>query len=223
MPVRARASALRLALLGCLALSGTLLSAQLAQAATYYACVKKGGAAHIYTKPTKCGRGESRLSWNSRGPAGANGTSGANGKDGANGANGSNGVNGKNGTDGQNLTSQTPLPGGESESGAFAVGSAGGNKGFAAEGISFAQPLDGIIPGTQVVFNTPHTTSANCPGVGQAARGYLCFYAGEEENLSFYSAFGFAGEGHIAVYGFTVFFKVSGEGFIDGAWTATAP
>jgi hypothetical protein len=63
-----------------------------AQASTLYACVKKSGSAHIYTKKPKCKKGESKLSWGTVGPAGSNGTNGANGANGTNGNNGANGA-----------------------------------------------------------------------------------------------------------------------------------
>jgi hypothetical protein len=59
-----------------------------ADGSTLYACVKKHGSAHLFGKKPKCHKGESKLTWNTPGPAGANGTSGANGKDGAPGTNG---------------------------------------------------------------------------------------------------------------------------------------
>jgi hypothetical protein len=66
-----------------------LLAASQAQASTLYACVKKNGTAHIYSKKPKCKKGETKLSWNSAGPKG---TTGPNGKNGTNGTNGVNGA-----------------------------------------------------------------------------------------------------------------------------------
>jgi hypothetical protein len=59
--------------------------------------LKGGGTARIVSKKARCRKGESRLSWNSQGPAGKNGTDGAAGKEGPAGKNGSNGSNGANG------------------------------------------------------------------------------------------------------------------------------
>lgn len=59
-----------------------------ADASTLYACVKKNGSAHVYTKKPKCKKGEKRLSWNTEGPAGKNGANGTNGTAGTNGING---------------------------------------------------------------------------------------------------------------------------------------
>jgi len=68
--------------------------ASAAEASTLYACVKKGGTAHVFRKKPKCKKGESRLSWNSEGPAGKSGANGASGTNGTNGVNGANGANG---------------------------------------------------------------------------------------------------------------------------------
>jgi len=83
-----------------LAATGELLlaafaAAPQAQASTIYACYKKkGGTVHIIAKSGKCKKGETKLSWNSEGPAGKNGTNGTNGTNGINGTNGTNGTNG---------------------------------------------------------------------------------------------------------------------------------
>ncbi len=85
---------------GVLALAGAAAALMLcslgaateAQASTLYACVEKNGSAHVYAKKPKCKKGESKLSWNTTGPAGKNGANGSNGASGANGSNGANGA-----------------------------------------------------------------------------------------------------------------------------------
>jgi hypothetical protein len=58
-----------------------------ASAATIYACQKKkGGTIHLVTKKAKCKKGETKISWNTTGPAGKNGTNGTNGASGKDGA-----------------------------------------------------------------------------------------------------------------------------------------
>jgi len=86
--------------LAALAAAGALLlvasiTAPRADAATFYACVKKNGNAHIFTKKPKCKKGETKLSWSNQGGPGKNGLNGLNG---VNGKNGTNGINGTNGT-----------------------------------------------------------------------------------------------------------------------------
>jgi hypothetical protein len=89
----ARRRSLPLAIAAALTVAG-LAGATQAQASTLYACVKKSGTARVFTKKPKCKKGESKISWNTSGPAGANGTNGKNGTNGSNGSNGTNGANG---------------------------------------------------------------------------------------------------------------------------------
>ncbi len=81
-------------------LVGVLAAASQAQAASLYACVKKNGAARVFTKKPKCKKGESKLSWGAVGPAGRNGANGAGGAGGKDGSSGKDGANGGNGTNG---------------------------------------------------------------------------------------------------------------------------
>jgi hypothetical protein len=69
-----------------------LLAASQAQASTLYACVKKNGTAHLYSKKPKCKKGEKKINWNNTGPAGKNGANGSNGGAGAGGAAGKDGA-----------------------------------------------------------------------------------------------------------------------------------
>jgi hypothetical protein len=112
MPSRLRARGLFAA--GALTVAAAVLATSAsAGPTTYYACVKKSGAARISKKKLHCRKGESRLSWRSTGASGRNGVNGVSGiagKDGANGANGRDGTNGANGaagTDGVNGTNGT--------------------------------------------------------------------------------------------------------------------
>jgi hypothetical protein len=206
-----------IALLGgvCLLLTLAFASAPQAGAATLFACVKKqGGAMRLVSARTKCRKGtERKVSWNTTGPAGKNGPAG---KDGANGINGSNGAN---------LTTQTPLASGQSESGWFAFGDGDSTKGFVGEGISFSQPLQGPIQAGNVIFNTIGATSPTCPGIGQAARGFVCLYPVEGEGMTFRIALDSKLNANAADrFGFALYFNaVLAEGFIDGSWTVTAP
>jgi hypothetical protein len=212
----ARRSAMLLAVMGIL-LSAALAWATQARAATLYACVKKNGNAHIYAKKPKCKKGESKLSWNTAGPAGSKG---------AGGVNGANGTNGVSGTNGQDLTSHTPLPGGQSESGWFAVGGGSSTSGEIGVGLSFSQPLATGLKEGHVVFNAPEATSTHCPGPGRAERGFLCLYASEESHVSGFHAFGpppFESES-TGAFGAAAYWVVKALGsFVDGSWTLTAP
>ena len=83
-------------------LIGALALAPPAGASTLYACVGKNGDARIFHKKPRCKKRESRLSWNSSGPAAKNGLNGANGAPGRDGAAGKDGFNGKDGIAGKN-------------------------------------------------------------------------------------------------------------------------
>ena len=76
-----------------------LASATAADGATIYACVKRNGSIRLVARAARCRFRESKISWNTRGPAGRNGASG---KNGANGKNGSTGATGKTGPSGTN-------------------------------------------------------------------------------------------------------------------------
>ena len=210
-----------IAVVALAAVISLLWAASAAQARTLYACAKKNGNAHIYVKKPKCKKGETKLSWNTTGPAGSKGPAGVNGV---------NGINGTNGSNGQDLTSHTPLPSGQSESGFFGVGG-GSSTGFeVGEGVSFSQPLAAGLTENHVVFNEFETTSKHCPGIGRADAGFMCLYAGEIQSLEYDLTLNYPAPGKIyedeatGKYGFVVYFKVLGTGgFADGVWTVTAP
>lgn len=193
-----------------------LVGATHASAAVIHACLnKKTGAVRIVSAKAKCRKSERKFSWSQEGPSGKNGL---------NGNNGLNGTNGVNGTNGQDLTSHTPLPSGQSESGFFGVGSGSSTTGFVGEGISFSQPLAAPIAEHHVVYNVTKTTSAHCPGFGHADPGYVCLYESEVAGLTFDVTRDFElHEDAADKYGFSMFFGVSGAGFAAGSWTVTAP
>jgi hypothetical protein len=89
---------------GALAIGALVYAAPQAEAATVYVCANRdSGVVRMVARTARCRRGESKLSWSTTGPAGANGANGANGKDGAQGregAQGKEGAVGKNGLNG---------------------------------------------------------------------------------------------------------------------------
>jgi hypothetical protein len=197
-------------------LTSALAVAAPAGAASLSACVKKeGGSMRLVSPRTKCRRSERKVSWNTAGPAGTNG---------ANGKNGSNGSNGANGTNGANLTTQTPLASGQSESGAFAVADGDSTTGYAAEGISFSQPVAGGIAEGHVVYNPAKTTTPQCPGSGRAAPGFVCMYESESTGMTFLVTRDFALDADAAdPFGFASFWTVTAtSGYAAGTWTVTA-
>ena len=63
-----------------------LLAPLAASAQVIHACVKNGGTLKVVPDPVECGQGDTPLSWNVQGPAGADGADGQDGMDGAPGA-----------------------------------------------------------------------------------------------------------------------------------------
>jgi hypothetical protein len=78
-----------------------LATASAADAGTLYACVKRNGQARIFSRRPRCPKGQTRLAWNTTGPAGPKGATGRSGKNGAAGKNGTAGQNGKAGETGK--------------------------------------------------------------------------------------------------------------------------
>jgi hypothetical protein len=145
-------------------------------------------------------------------------------------------LQGRSGKNGTNLTSQTPLPSGQSESGFYAAAGGYLTGSYVATAITYAQPLATPIANADVIWNLSGTTSPNCPGIGQAGRGYLCLYDNEQSGLSdyaydyaFYSTGGPATPGSATTFstpswGAILYWTVTGGGgYVSGEYTVTAP
>ena len=111
------------------------------------------------------------------------------------------------------------LQSGQSESGTYDVV---GGASFAGEGFSFPHPLSAAMDESHVVW-LHGTKTTNCPGVGQAAAGYLCVYAAFASSVS-------PDDGHAVnthedeagadTYGFLLAFDVTGvDPLTYGSWT----
>jgi hypothetical protein len=108
------------------------------------------------------------------GPAGGTGPAGPPGQNGTNGAPGATGATGATGVAGQDLTVSQPLRAGQTETGTFVA--TGNAAGFSAFAIDFRPNLPSDIPVANAHYLTGGTTTAECPGMGQAAAGHLCVY-----------------------------------------------
>jgi hypothetical protein len=90
----------------CALLAGTALplvglaGAPAANASTIYACVKRSGAVRLVARTSRCRFRESKIAWNTRGPAGARGPTGPRGAGGAKGDKGATGTAGGKGETG---------------------------------------------------------------------------------------------------------------------------
>ena len=121
---------------------------------------------------------------------------------------------------------RSTLPSGQTESGNYSVaGSGAGN--YMNQGFQFAIPLAASLDSTHVEFHTTGTTSTNCPGVGQAAAGYLCVYEAASGNRNAAAGSPVAnhsGFGGADTYGFNVWLgSTSSPAFSYGSWTVQAP
>lgn len=109
--------------LGVLLMTAFAATAE-ANATVIYACIAKtSGAARIVSKTAKCKKGESKLSWNAQGPAGATGETGTTGATGKEGSAGKEGGPGKEGTPGKNGTNGAVAGFSTVQSGAVSLGS----------------------------------------------------------------------------------------------------
>ena len=151
-----------------ISLFAALATASQAGAATYYACVKKNGSAHIFAKKPKCKKGESKLSWNNAGPAGKNGLNGANG------ASGKEGAGGKEGPPGPFVDS---LPNGKSEQGVWSVIENGAKGAVYASALSFPIPLTTAPVAHYIAAGAaPPPGCAGSVSEPRAASGNLCVF-----------------------------------------------
>jgi hypothetical protein len=212
-----------LAAAAIISLLAALGTASQASAATYYACVKKSGAAHIYTKKPKCKRGERKLSWNNRGPAGRNG---ANGK---NGANGTNGINGAAGAPGGFFG---VLPSGKTMSGTYAAQGAAGEQ--YRTSVSFLLSLPVAPNASQIHYiKVGEAVPTGCSGTvaaPAASPGNLCIFegvasAGNDANRGELNPINDeAPNFSMPVFGFGVYGTCNtGSCVIEGTWAVTAP
>jgi hypothetical protein len=86
-----------------------LASSSRADASTIFACVKKhAGTTRIVSKTAKCKKGETKLTWNSQGPAGSRGATGPQGATGPAGTAGLQGVEGAQGPGATSFTATLP-------------------------------------------------------------------------------------------------------------------
>jgi hypothetical protein len=162
------------------------------------------------------------------------GKTGPEGPRGLQGLQGPQGATGGTGAPGANLTAETPLPSGQSESGTFSAGGgwdAGNGKGafgYIGEGVTFTQPLATPIAETHILdlrSAAEASKNPNCPGLGKAARGYLCLYNYVAEDVS--GGYGYSGTEYESSPEPGIFLywpvKEAGVPYVGGEYTVTAP
>jgi hypothetical protein len=114
------------------------------------------------------------------------------------------------------------LPPGQTETGVVGVAGGSSTSGYAEASFRFYPMLAAPLDGSQVEFTTG--TDSNCPGVGQAAPGFLCIYGESDNNVTIDSIGNGAGTTGASPSGFLVFFAITGAGsYVQGHWAVTAP
>ncbi|GAA3823816.1 hypothetical protein [Nocardioides panacisoli] len=122
----------------------------------------------------------------------------------------------------------TPLPSGQSESGAFSAAGANsaGSGGWIAFDINYPRPLATAIPDGNIVDTAFAADAAHCPGAGQAAPGYLCLYPSARSGVG--EAYGYSDDSPYSELpvsvGVGLYVPVTGgTPYYNGVWTVTAP
>jgi hypothetical protein len=117
------------------------------------------------------------------------------------------------------------LPSGETQTGPYA---ATGVPPFASTTVTYPIPLAAALGGGNVVYlKQGSAPTANCPGKGKAAPGFLCVYETSGFNVAPNNGHAIntgAGAGGSEVGGFMLFFDITaGSGYSYGSWAVTAP
>jgi hypothetical protein len=111
------------------------------------------------------------------GPEGRPGLTGVQGLEGPEGKHGKVGPQGNEGPPGPGATA--PLRTGESESGLYGMSVGKEHPARVFEPVSLPVVLAAAIPEGNVEYRPAGSTSANCPGLGKAAAGWLCIYSND--------------------------------------------
>jgi len=208
---------------------------------------KQTGVLSVITGKQKCKKTEVALSWDQKGVAGDPGANGINGGTGATGATGaignvgntgntgatgntggvgatgSTGTTGSTGATGANFTDATTLISGQTETGVYG-GSGSGTSNYMLDSVNFRIPLASAI--THSANNLPGDFTANCPGLGEAAAGYLCLYESSDSvNSTPWLIYGDNGAAGAGPTGFDTLYypAASGTAYFFGTWAVTAP
>ena len=137
---------------------------------------------------------------------------------------GDTGAAGAPGAPGAPFDANATLPSGQTLTGVWGAASATSQNLVAV--IQFSPQLPAALADTAVHRLTPGTTSAQCPGPGQAARGQLCVYERATSAATFnVIADPAAGTNGANRRGAEIEYSGAGSGnpFADGSWAVTAP
>jgi hypothetical protein len=190
-----------------------------ADAGQIHACVgtKSGKVRFIGSAAAlKCKKSESALHFAASGPPGAQGPAGAAGAEGVQGAPG--------------RSALTPLQSGETISGVWGVSLPLGVGEDLQSFVQFPIPLAAPLPEAKIEY-IESTPTANCPGPGQAANGFLCLYQVDINNAQVPDTStifnpempaGLPGAGRSG-FAIGILTDTGGPTMIRGTYTVTAP
>lgn len=126
----------------------------------------------------------------------------------------------------QRAVAQPTLSSGATMVGYFAGGGSDGTTGYFGEGITFPKRLPSTFNQSHVQYIAlTDSTTTKCPGPNRAARGWMCFYEGQNNNASICCIYNQNyGDYAVAPYGARIYWNVNGSGsYADGQWVVRAP
>jgi hypothetical protein len=191
-----------------------------ARGGTIQGCVKSG-VLKVVKAGKPCPKHVTPLPFNQLGPQGKQGVQGIQGTEGIQGGQGPKGDQGPPGPKGADFTIATTLQSGQTETGTYAV-TEYTTSALMLEAVNFRVPLPA---GTDKIEFRNFTASANCPGPGKAAHGYLCIYKFSGSATFDHVDDLFAGRtDQASATGFVLEFTADSTGsWSEGTWAVTAP
>jgi hypothetical protein len=118
---------------------------------------------------------------------------------------------------------QRALRSGETMRGTFLAAGADTTSGYIGTSITFPHRL----PANFVKANVQYidgATSTQCPGVGQAAPGWACFYEGQNSLATLCCIYSENyNDPSVGTFGTRIYWTVTGSNYVDGNWAITAP
>lgn len=116
-------------------------------------------------------------------------------------------------------------PSGKTESGGFAGAGGDSTSGYFGVGVTYPVPIRTAVANDHIIDTRVNPDPTVCPGVGKAAKGYLCLYISEEDSVG--TGYGWSAETNYSLhpsYGAGLYFPITGTGsYVDGSWTVGAP
>ncbi|HUZ14722.1 MAG TPA: hypothetical protein VMU72_00915 [Gaiellaceae bacterium] len=122
----------------------------------------------------------------------------------------------------------TRLPSGKTETGLFTGGGSYNTHGWIGLTIMYPRPLAAPIRDSHIIdVQSPANSATHCSGAGHAARGYLCLYNVDVQDVGapyFYSSDGDNFPASMGKYGVMLYWETTADdAYVGGSWAVTAP